>query len=222
MVNKMDRAVPMTFNELEQKANDLFVAYKSAQSAVERTHKALDENNAEYEMLLDQSRLYESAKPAIDDLVQRFSRRALDHLEKLLTFGLRKIFTDHEYSISIITSDKRNSKCAELVLEEGGYQYPLKDSSVAGGILVTVGFLIQCFYVSNLPIRKIVFLDEAFTQISTAYLENFMAFVSELTKQIDLVVVLITHDKRFIPYGNRVYNVKDGVYTLEQNKAVEA
>ena len=48
----------MTFNELEQKANDLFVAYKSAQSAVERTHKALDENNAEYEMLLDQSRLY--------------------------------------------------------------------------------------------------------------------------------------------------------------------
>ena len=212
----------MAFNELEQKANDLFVAYKSAQSAVERTHKALDENNAEYEMLLDQSRLYESAKPAIDDLVQRFSRRALDHLEKLLTFGLRKIFTDHEYSISIITSDKRNSKCAELVLEEGGYQYPLKDSSVAGGILVTVGFLIQCFYVSNLPIRKIVFLDEAFTQISTAYLENFMAFVSELTKQIDLIVVLITHDKRFIPYGNRVYNVKDGVYTLEQNKAVEA
>ena len=154
--------------------------------------------------------------------MQRFSRRALDHLEKLLTFGLRKIFTDHEYSISIITSDKRNSKCAELVLEEGGYQYPLKDSSVAGGILVTVGFLIQCFYVSNLPIRKIVFLDEAFTQISTAYLENFMAFVSELTKQIDLIVVLITHDKRFIPYGNRVYNVKDGVYTLEQNKAVEA
>ena len=93
---------------------------------------------------------------------------------------------------------------------------------MAGGILVTVGFLIQCFYVSNLPIRKIVFLDEAFTQISTAYLENFMAFVSELTKQIDLIVVLITHDKRFIPYGNRVYNVKDGVYTLEQNKAVES
>ena len=49
-----------------------------------------------------------------------------------------------------------------------------------------------------------------------------MAFVSELTKQIDLIVVLITHDKRFIPYGNRVYNVKDGVYTLEQNKVSEA
>lgn len=211
----------MTFEELEHKASELFLAYKTASSAADMSRKVLQENNAEYESLLAQSRLYESAKPVIDELVQRFSRRALDHLEQLLTFGLRKIFTDHEYSISIVTADKRGNKCAELVLEEGGYQFPLKDSSVAGGILVTVGFLIQCFYVSNLPIRKVVFLDEAFTQISTAYLENFMAFLQELTKQIDLIVVLITHDKRFIPYGDRVYNVKDGVYTLEQERGVD-
>lgn len=212
----------MTFEEIEQKAGDLFVAYKAAVTESKRVYDLLDENTATLSSYEERMRIYNAAKPVIDDIVQRFSRRALDHLEKLLTFGLRKIFTDHEYSLSIITADKRGNKCAELILEEGGYQYPLKDSSVAGGILVTVGFLIQCFYVSNLPVRKIVFLDEAFTQISTAYLENFMAFVSELTKQIDLIVVLITHDKRFIPYGNRVYNVKDGVYTLEQNKVSEA
>ena len=212
----------MTFEEVEQKAGDLFVEYKAAVTESKRVHDLLDENTATLSSYEERMRIYNAAKPVIDDIVQRFSRRALDHLEKLLTFGLRKIFTDHEYSLSIITADKRGNKCAELILEEGGYQYPLKDSSVAGGILVTVGFLIQCFYVSNLPVRKIVFLDEAFTQISTAYLENFMAFVSELTKQIDLIVVLITHDKRFIPYGNRVYNVKDGVYTLEQNKVSEA
>lgn len=212
----------MTFEEIEQKAGDLFVAYKASVTESKRVHDLLDENTATLSSYEERMRIYNAAKPVIDDIVQRFSRRALDHLEKLLTFGLRKIFTDHEYSLSIITADKRGNKCAELILEEGGYQYPLKDSSVAGGILVTVGFLIQCFYVSNLPVRKIVFLDEAFTQISTAYLENFMAFVSELTKQIDLIVVLITHDKRFIPYGNRVYNVKDGVYTLEQNKVSEA
>jgi DNA repair exonuclease SbcCD ATPase subunit len=212
----------MTFEEIEQKAGDLFVAYKAAVTESKRVHDLLDENTATLSSYEERMRIYNAAKPVIDDIVQRFSRRALDHLEKLLTFGLRKIFTDHEYSLSIITADKRGNKCAELILEEGGYQYPLKDSSVAGGILVTVGFLIQCFYVSNLPVRKIVFLDEAFTQISTAYLENFMAFVSELTKQIDIIVVLITHDKRFIPYGNRVYNVKDGVYTLEQNKVSEA
>lgn len=208
----------MNFSDIERRANDLFVSYRTAQNNLERAKAALDDNEAEFLSLTERMELYDASKPAIDNIVAKFSRKALDRLEQLLTFGLRKIFTDREFSISIITSDKRNNKCAELVLEENGYKYPLKDSSVAGGILVTVGFLIQCFYVSNLPIRKVVFLDEAFTQISTAYLENFMAFVAELTKQIELVVVLITHDKRFIPYGDRVYNVKDGVYTLEQNR----
>lgn len=208
----------MTFDEIEQRTSELFVAYKAAVAQAKQNEETLAGHKAQLAYLKERGRVFDSAKPVIDDIVQKFSRRALDHLEKLLTFGLRKIFTDHEYSLTIVTTDKRGNKCAELVLEEGGYQYPLKDSSVAGGILVTVGFLIQCFYVSNLPVRKIVFLDEAFTQISTAYLENFMAFVSELTKQIGLIVVLITHDKRFIPYGNRVYNVVNGVYTLEQNK----
>ena len=93
----------------------------------------------------------------------------------------------------------------------------MRDSCVAGGILVVVGFLIQVFYVANLDLAKILFLDEALSNISTQYLPNFFSFVKELSVQIGLTVVLITHDTRFLEYADRIYKVANGTYILDKD-----
>ena len=66
-----------------------------------------------------------------------------------------------------------------------------------------------------MDIAKVLFLDEALSNISTQYLDNFFAFVKELTNKIGLTVILITHDTRFLEYADRIYKVSDGVYTLD-------
>jgi ABC-type uncharacterized transport system YnjBCD ATPase subunit len=118
--------------------------------------------------------------------------------------------------VEIRVSEKRSAKCAELYLIDSGHAFLMRDSCVAGGILVVVGFLIQAFYVANLDVAKVMFLDEALSNISTQYLDNFFSFVKELSEQIGLTVVLITHDNRFLEYADRLYKVNNGVYTLEQ------
>ena len=161
----------MDITSLENRVTDLYIQYNSIKTSLE--------NNQ------------------IDDLIDKFSETALKRLEDLLSLGLSRIFQDRDYSVEIRVSEKRSAKCAELYLIDDGHAFLMRDSCVAGGILVVVGFLIQVFYVANLDLAKILFLDEA-------------------SVQIGLTVVLITHDTRFLEYADRIYKVANGTYILDK------
>ena len=206
----------MDMANLEKRATDLYIQYNALNSSYNATKQSLDELGKEQEALINNKTLLEKSKPFIDDLITKFSETSLKRLEDLLTLGVSRIFQDRDYKVEIRVSEKRSSKCAELYLIDSGHAFLMRDSCVAGGILVVVGFLIQAFYVANLDVAKVMFLDEALSNISTQYLDNFFSFVKELSEQIGLTVVLITHDNRFLEYADRLYKVNNGVYTLEQ------
>lgn len=205
----------MDIQALEKRATDIYIKYNALKSSYLATTQSLEELGKEYTALNDNQTLLERSKPFIDDLINKFSETSLKKLEDLLTLGVQRIFQDRDYRVEIKVSEKRSAKCAELYLIDSGHSFLMRDSCVAGGILVVVGFLIQVFYVANLDVAKILFLDEALSNISTQYLDNFFAFVKELSTQIGLTVVLITHDTRFLEYADRLYKVSNGVYSLE-------
>ena len=208
----------MDIQSLEKKATDLYIKYNALKSSYLTTVQSIEQLSKEYTALVDNRTLLDRSKPFIDDMIDKFSESSLKKLEDLLTLGVSRIFQDRDYKVEIKVSEKRSAKCAELYLIDSGHSFLMRDSCVAGGILVVVGFLIQVFYVANLDVAKILFLDEALSNISTQYLDNFFSFVKELSTQIGLTVVLITHDTRFLEYADRLYKVSGGVYTLEQVK----
>ena len=205
----------MDISQIEKRATELYIKYNSVMDSYQTTLDSIRELSEEYTKLTDNRSLLERSKPFIDDIIDKFSESSLKKLEDLLSLGLQRIFQDRDYKVEIKVSEKRSSKCADLYLIDNGHPFLMKDSCVAGGILVVVGFLIQTFYVANLDIAKVLFLDEALSNISTQYLDNFFAFVKELTNKIGLTVILITHDTRFLEYADRIYKVSDGVYTLD-------
>ena len=205
----------MDITKLEKRVTDLYIKYNSVKNSYQTTLDSLKELSEEQSKLVENKTLLEKSKPFIDDLIDKFSETSIKKLEDLLSLGLQRIFQDRNYRVEIKVTEKRSSKCADLYLIDSGHPFLMRDSCVAGGILVVVGFLIQAFYVANLDIAKILFLDEALSNISTQYLDNFFAFVKELSVKIGLTVILITHDTRFLEYADRIYKVADGVYTLE-------
>lgn len=208
----------MDIQELEKRATDLYIQFNSLQSSIISHNESLNKIKQDIQDLDSNKALLEKSKPYIDDIIDKFSETSLKKLEELLTLGVSRIFQDRDYSVEIKVSEKRSAKCAELYLIDAGKSFLMRDSSVAGGILVVVGFLIQVFYVANLDVSKTLFLDEALSNISTQYLDNFFSFVKELSEQIGLTVVLITHDNRFLEYADRIYKVNNGVYSLEKDK----
>ena len=207
----------MDITSLENRVTDLYIQYNSIKTSLENNQASIGNLNSQIQDYISNRDLLENSKPYIDDLIDKFSETALKRLEDLLSLGLARIFQDRDYSVEIRVSEKRSAKCAELYLIDDGHAFLMRDSCVAGGILVVVGFLIQVFYVANLDLAKILFLDEALSNISTQYLPNFFSFVKELSVQVGLTVVLITHDTRFLEYADRIYKVANGTYILDKD-----
>lgn len=200
---------------LKSQYTDLLVKYRSYQLEQSNLEQSLEQERSKLVRNQQALTLLDQTKPYIDDVVSKFSESALKKLESLLTLATKSIFYDRDYSVSISLSEKRGSKCADLFLIDSGNKIPLNDSYVGGGVLVVLGFVIQCFYIVNLDLNHTLFLDESLTFISTEYLEPFMQFLHELCDKLQISIVMITHDVRFQQYADRVYHVSNGVYSLD-------
>ena len=207
---------------LEQDLTDLLIKYRGIQSAIESTSASIEEVDSKLNELENNKNTLKLCKPIIDDIINKFSNSLLKKLEELLTIGLKKIFYDRNYSVQIKVVDKRNSKCVELLLNDNGNIIPVKNANVAGGILVVIASIIQVFYIVNIPtLDNLLFLDEQFSQISSQYIDSFMEFIKTLCSETGLSIVLITHDSKFMKYGDRVYTADRGKFTLQENNKDE-
>ena len=201
----------------EKEITDLLIKYRGIQTAIESTEASIsDVDNKLVELEADKNTL-KLCKPIIDDIINKFSNSLLKKLEELLSLGLKQIFYDRNYSIQIKVIDKYNSKCIELLLNDNGNLIPIKNSNIAGGILVVIATIIQVFYIINLSnVDKFLFLDEQFSQISAQYINTFMEFIKTLCVKTGLSIVLITHDDKFMKYGDRIYIADKGKFTLKE------
>lgn len=207
----------------EKDITDLLIKYRGIQSSIENTKKSISEVESIIDYLSNERDTLKLCKPIIDDIINKFSNSLLRRLEELLTIGLKKIFYDRNYSVQIKVTDKRNSKCVELLLNDNGNLIPVRGANIAGGVLVVIAAIIQMFYIINIPtVSNYLFLDEQFSQISTQYVSTFMDFVKTLCDETGLSVVLITHDSKFIQYGDRIYIADKGVFTLKDPTYIEA
>ena len=60
--------------------------------------------------------------------------------------------------------------------------------------------------------RRFLCFDEQFTQISDEYFENFMAFLKVLSKDLNVDILLVTHDKRIEDdMIDHLYVMEDGI-----------
>ena len=132
----------------EQEITDLLIKYRGIQSSITQTNNSIKDIENQLSILESERDTLKLCKPIIDDIINKFSDSLLKKLEELLTVGLQQIFYDRIYSVVIRVVDKHNSKCVELLLDDNGNLIPVRDSSVAGGILVVIASIIQIFFLT--------------------------------------------------------------------------
>jgi DNA repair exonuclease SbcCD ATPase subunit len=129
-------------------------------------------------------------------------------IEGIVSAGLKTIFgEDLSLRIQNRMVGKRPELDFVLVSQQGTetLETSILDSR-GGGVAVVAGFLIQAVLVLLTPnLRKVVFLDESFAQVSDDFLVPLGEFVQELTKKSPLQVVLVTHQPVFTELADKVY-----------------
>lgn len=145
-------------------------------------------------------------------LLEQFSDESIRLLEEMLNKGVQVIFNDRLYSIKIeVTDTKRKLTKLWLIEDIGGQKIKSRiPSAVGGGIQVVVSFIFQVFLIRIYSQRPFLIIDEAFSQVSSQYMGNFMEFLRYLITDMNFVFLFITHDQRVVPYFDKIYEVNMG------------
>lgn len=148
----------------------------------------------------------------LEKLINLKSEKFIRRIEGLITYGLKSIFFDEDYSCEI-RIDKNSAASIHLVTtdDEGNKITPNIRDAVGGGVRTVIGLLIQFFTIFHTGAEPILFVDEGFSEVSDLYIPRLMAFIKEMADKKDMKVVLITHDDRLKTYADAVYKVEDGV-----------
>lgn len=205
------------YQDLKTTAIQIQASYKSHLKSAVNMKADFDDLTSKLEnekkSCITQSVSIDTLKEILDKLSQQYITKVVD----LLTYALSVIFFDKKYSVEIETSDQRNVKTADMYLiEETDDGKTIKSSfndSIGGGIIAVCGLVLQVYYCNLLKQAPILFLDEQLSQVSAEYTSTLMAFIKELAEAQGVILVLISHDTRYMEYADKTYNVNSGVVT---------
>jgi len=191
---------------LEIQHNDLLRLQAAAEA---KTQKARQDHADALAYSTNLGEAIEGAKQIIEIL----SEKGLQGLKSLVTNGLQSIFEGCNYSFDIEISDRGKDKTADLILIEAmpdGTPKRTLLSDNGWGIQSMVSLILRVFFICHLGLRRFLVLDESMVQLSKEYVDGLFTFLRSLTTDLGFDILCITHDPRFLPYGDRVYEMSQG------------
>lgn len=169
-------------------------AYLSAQ--LDAAMRQMDSIQKAGELLIKGIDAVKRAKPLL-------SATSMERCEALANSAIKAVF-DFPYTVEYSPDTGR------FMLNKGDYSTDLA-SSEGGGLLAVISFVFGVYLLVKLGKRRILFMDEHFTQISSSYLPRFIEFLQVLCKDLGADILLVTHDQRIdASMVDHAYLVEDG------------
>lgn len=200
--------------EVEQKYHNYVGSLSSLREGISATKLTLEKSNKEHTSGLHKLEIQRQSIEVMKKLIGMMSEKGLGKLKELLSYGLKTIFDDRDYTIDIEISERGDVKTAEFILIEalgdGTIRRTGLKDSVGGGIQVIISLIIRIYFILLLDLRRFVLIDEALSQIHESYVQGLFNFLEETVKHLNFRYLFVCHDVRFMNYATRIYRVVGG------------
>lgn len=206
------------YNALYNKAIQLKSKYETIENQYNQFLLEKDKYKAEMENKIHRQALYEDAISYMKEIIDVLSRSHIDHLEVLLNSAVSTIFFDKNYRIEFEISEYRNSNCLNIYLIEtlsDGTEIKTDIKDNGFGVKTVIGFVLQIYFIMYNNLAHILFMDEAFSALSSQYIPYLRSLLKSLEEEYNFIFVLIAHDTRFIDIADTTYEIKDGEVKLK-------
>lgn len=201
------------YNSLYHKAIQLKSKYETLENQYQQTLQEKVDLTNQMKDKLNKQMIYEDAIFYMKEIIDVLSRSHIDHLESLLNSAVSTIFYDKNYRVEFEISEYRNSNCLNIYLIEtliDGTEIKTDIKDNGFGIKTIIGFVLQIYFILYHNLAHILFMDEAFSALSSQYLPYLRSLLTSLKEEYDFIFVLIAHDERLIEIADSTYEVKDG------------
>lgn len=153
--------------------------------------------------------------------VNQIYEESIGGLKDTLNTALQYIMFDKNYTANLTLEDKRGTKTLDITLvdNDDNFEVDLKDG-VGQGVRTIISFVLKMYYLINKN-SHILLLDEKYSALSAHYIPRFFEFMKEMCEEKNFIIVLITHDERFLDYGDKMYSVNDGFIEVIDRESVD-
>lgn len=206
--------------------NSLIEQIKDKQKLKRYTEVSLQQDTDSKEKIIKELETVETASKNLENLLftcklilEKITFNSKHKLENFLTYAFNNIFTDRNYQIELALKEDTKKPGLELTLIEDGQRQEVTEA-VGGGIITTLGLLLQIYYMEVYNINKIMFIDEGLKEVSTDqtvyghenvnYLKNILNFLKWLAAQKQYRFIIVTHDPQVKEFADTIYEVKKG------------
>lgn len=189
--------------ELERRTNEQLLRYERVTNDMRRVQSVIDNAEQSLDGINRERELIERSLLALKQVRPLLSGSSIKECEELANAAIRSIF-NFDYTVEYDMESNR------FVLNKGEYSTDLSEAE-GGGIITVISFVFLVYLIVKLNRRRIIYMDEAFTQVSDSYFGAFIGFVNELCDDLGFDLLLVSHDQRITADDvKHVYQIADG------------
>lgn len=208
-------------SDLHTRGQALIDKFKSLQdrdshlsTQIDAEKALLEKAKKRHQECLDSTEEIALALETIKKAIVPLTERGLKRLKDLISFGLLTIFTDEKYAVDFEIKERGNDKTATIWLLEGmpdgsTKRVQMRDSC-GGGVKTVVALILRIFFILHYKQRRVVVMDEPFTDLNTKVLPGLFKFLQYTVEELGFRWMIVTQDDRFLPYSDKTYKVTKG------------
>lgn len=199
----------MEIDTLTKKANQMEGFYNALKSQ-EKEIKTVIKN------IKDDIDLLTKSSAVLKHLLDIMVKDEIERMSGLISYGLKSVFDDQDLTFSPSISKKKGKIYIELKTLNNDIEGDFK--SFGGSVAVIESFLLRILCILKKDLAKLMLLDETFAAVGEEYRENTARLIKELSKKLNLDILLVTHQKDFQINADNVYKIKESSKGLLMEK----
>lgn len=157
-------------------------------------------------------------KAVLDDLVRSFIGFQLERIKEYVGYGLKTVIPDQELDFECEITTKMNKPWVEfLTVNADGISANALDG-FGGSVAQIESLILRVLAILQLRLYPLIVLDESLNAVSEEYLPNLSHLLSELSKQLGVKILLVTHNKEILHSATRIYKAgeRNGSLHIEE------
>lgn len=137
-------------------------------------------------------------------LLDKYVHRYAESFSSVVTEGLQAIFHDQDIEFDIVVTQKNGKVWLDFETVQDGVRGPALQA-FGGGVSSVESLLLRLLVLLKTGLAKYLILDESLAALSEHYVESAGEFIRQMAEELDVNVLLITHNKAFLNHAHVAY-----------------
>jgi len=193
------------FEQAKQKLFDLKVNIKTLEQQQKEMATELLELETSSADLKERLTYLHIAEKILQEVVEKVSQQNLLKIEAFVNRALNLIFTDLNLSFKIQQDVKRGNNVYYFEIYKDNICGNI--NSFGGGIISVIAVVLKILF--NIITKRfpLLVLDETSSFLAVNYIPNMSDFLKTLSKEFNLPILLVTHQKEFAVAADNCFEI---------------